>query len=69
MKITDIKVIIASPGRNFVTVKVYTDQGLTGIGDAQDAAQWFQSDRIHPNAKAQPQMLGNVWPKLSSMLK
>ncbi|MFY8031275.1 MAG: bifunctional D-altronate/D-mannonate dehydratase, partial [Devosia sp.] len=33
MKITDIKVIVASPGRNFVTVKVYTDQGLTGIGD------------------------------------
>ena len=34
MKITDIKVIVASPGRNFVTVKIYTDQGLTGIGDA-----------------------------------
>ena len=29
MKITDIKVIVASPGRNFVTVKIYTDQGLT----------------------------------------
>jgi mannonate dehydratase len=34
MKITDIRVIVASPGRNFVTVKIYTDQGLTGIGDA-----------------------------------
>jgi mannonate dehydratase len=34
MKITDIKVIVASPGRNFVTVKIYTDQGLTGVGDA-----------------------------------
>jgi mannonate dehydratase len=34
MKITAIKVIVASPGRNFVTVKIYTDQGLTGIGDA-----------------------------------
>ncbi len=42
---------------------------LTGIGDAEDAAQWFQSDRIHPNAKAQPQMLGNVWPQLKPMLK
>ena len=42
---------------------------LTGIGDAADAAQWFQSDRIHPNAKAQPQMLGNVWLKLNPMLK
>jgi mannonate dehydratase len=34
MKITDIRVIVASPGRNFVTVKIITDQGLYGIGDA-----------------------------------
>lgn len=42
---------------------------LAGFGDAPDAAQWFQSDRIHPNAKAQPQMLDNVWPKLKPLLK
>jgi mannonate dehydratase len=34
MKITQIKVIVCSPGRNFVTVKVFADNGLTGIGDA-----------------------------------
>ena len=34
MKIRDIKVIVASPGRNFVTVKIITDEGLYGIGDA-----------------------------------
>ncbi|MFC3704518.1 D-mannonate dehydratase ManD [Devosia honganensis] len=34
MKITDIKVIVCSPGRNFVTVKIMTDQGLYGVGDA-----------------------------------
>ena len=34
MKIKDIKVIVASPGRNFVTVKIITDEGLYGIGDA-----------------------------------
>ena len=34
MKITAIKVIVASPGRNFVTVKILTDEGLYGIGDA-----------------------------------
>jgi len=34
MKITEIKVIVASPGRNFVTVKIVTDDGLYGIGDA-----------------------------------
>ena len=28
MKIKDIEVIVASPGRNFVTVKVITDDGL-----------------------------------------
>ena len=42
---------------------------LAGIGDAPDAEQWFQSDRLHPNAKAQPQMLSNVWPKLKPLLK
>ncbi len=34
MKITDVKIIVCSPGRNFVTVKIFTDEGLTGVGDA-----------------------------------
>lgn len=34
MKITDGKVIVTCPGRNFVTLKLSTDQGLYGIGDA-----------------------------------
>jgi mannonate dehydratase len=34
MKITDVKVIVTSPGRNFVTVRIHTDEGLYGIGDA-----------------------------------
>ena len=34
MKITDAKVIICSPGRNFVTLKIVTEDGLTGLGDA-----------------------------------
>ena len=42
---------------------------LSGIGDAADAMRWFQADRIHPNAEAQPLMLNNVWPKLHPMLK
>ena len=33
MRITEAKVIVTSPGRNFVTLKVTTDQGLSGIGD------------------------------------
>ena len=34
MKITDAKVLISSPGRNFVTLKVFTDEGIYGLGDA-----------------------------------
>ena len=34
MKITNGKVIICSPGRNFVTVKLETEDGLSGLGDA-----------------------------------
>lgn len=34
MKITDIKVFVSSPDRNFVTVKIQTDAGIYGLGDA-----------------------------------
>ncbi|MGY5778438.1 D-mannonate dehydratase ManD [Rhizobium sp. LEGMi135b] len=34
MKITNAKVIVCSPGRNFVTLKIETDEGIYGIGDA-----------------------------------
>ena len=33
-KITAARVIVTSPGRNFVTLKIETDKGLTGLGDA-----------------------------------
>src|SRR5713226_3907427 len=34
MRITDAKVIVCSPGRNFVTLKVTTEDGIHGLGDA-----------------------------------
>ena len=34
MKIVEAKVIVCSPDRNFVTLKIRTESGLTGIGDA-----------------------------------
>ena len=34
MKIVDARVIVTCPGRNFVTLKLITDDGVTGIGDA-----------------------------------
>ena len=34
MKITAARVIVTCPGRNFVTLKIETDEGVYGIGDA-----------------------------------
>jgi mannonate dehydratase len=34
LKITDAKVIVTCPGRNFVTLKITTEDGVHGIGDA-----------------------------------
>lgn len=34
MKIIAAEVIVSSPSRNFVTLKISTDEGLTGLGDA-----------------------------------
>src|SRR5436190_1763554 len=34
MKIVDARVIVCSPGRNFVTLKVVTEDGIHGLGDA-----------------------------------
>jgi len=39
---------------------------LEGVAQRPD---WFQEDRIHPIAAAQPTMLDNVWPKLEPLLK
>ena len=42
---------------------------LAGVADAPNAEQWFQRDRIHPTAAAQPKLLANVWPVLKPWLK
>jgi mannonate dehydratase len=34
MKIVDAKVIVCCPGRNFVTLKLVTEEGTYGLGDA-----------------------------------
>ncbi len=33
-KIADARVIVTCPGRNFVTLKLTTEDGVTGLGDA-----------------------------------
>ncbi|WP_089153958.1 D-mannonate dehydratase ManD [Micromonospora sp. NBS 11-29] len=34
MRIVDARTIVTCPGRNFVTLKIVTDEGVTGVGDA-----------------------------------
>src|SRR3981189_386769 len=53
MKITDAKVIVCSPGRNFVTLKITTEDGLHGLGDAtlngrELAVASYLSDHVIP---------------------
>ena len=42
---------------------------LAGVADIPDAERFFQPDRIHPTAEAQPRMLDNVWPVLRPLLR
>src|SRR5258708_2846395 len=53
MKIIDAKVIVCSPGRNFVTLKVTTEDGMYGLGDAtlngrELAVASYLSDHVIP---------------------
>lgn len=41
---------------------------LKGVADGPVPLALFQLDRIHPNEKAQPIMLDNVWPALRPLL-
>lgn len=41
---------------------------LQGVADRADARDWFQADGIHPQAKAHPIILDNVWKALSPLL-
>ena len=35
MKITDIKTfVVGNPWKNWIFIKVYTDEGITGLGEA-----------------------------------
>jgi mannonate dehydratase len=53
MKIVSAKVIVCSPGRNFVTLKLTTEDGVTGLGDAtlngrELAVASYLSDHVIP---------------------
>ncbi len=67
MKIEQIKVIVASPGRNFVTVKVITDQDLYGIGDGTvngrelSVASYLEHHVIPTLIGKDPMRIEDIW--------
>ncbi|WP_277970568.1 D-mannonate dehydratase ManD [Sphingomonas echinoides] len=53
MRIREARVIVTSPGRNFVTLKIVTDEGVYGIGDAtlngrEKAVASYLKDHVCP---------------------
>lgn len=67
MKIVDAKVIVTCPGRNFVTLKITTDQGVYGIGDAtlngrEKAVVSYLEDYLVPALIGRdPQQIDDIW--------
>ncbi len=67
LKITNARVIVSCPGRNFVTLKIETDAGLTGVGDAtlngrELAVASYLSDHIVPTLIGRDaQQIEDIW--------
>ncbi len=67
MKIVEAKVIVCCPGRNFVTLKITTDEGVYGIGDAtlngrEKAVVSFLEDYLCPMLMGRdPQQIEDIW--------
>ncbi|MHC0505618.1 D-mannonate dehydratase ManD [Achromobacter aegrifaciens] len=67
MKITQVRVIVCSPGRNFVTLKIETDEGLYGIGDAtlngrELAVAAYLTEHVIPCLIGRdPQQIEDIW--------
>ncbi|MDG5767559.1 D-galactonate dehydratase family protein [Balneolales bacterium ANBcel1] len=67
MKITSTKVIVCSPGRNFVTLKIETDEGVYGIGDAtlngrELAVASYLEDHVAPCLIGRdPSQIEDIW--------
>ncbi|HNP35927.1 MAG TPA: D-galactonate dehydratase family protein [Woeseiaceae bacterium] len=67
MKIKSVKVIVTCPGRNFVTVKIVTDEGVYGVGDAtlngrELAVASYLEDHLAPCLIGRdPQRIEDIW--------
>lgn len=67
MKITEARVIVCSAGRNFVTLKIITDEGIYGIGDAtlngrEKTVVSYLEDYVIPALIGRdPQRIEDIW--------
>ncbi|WP_414902571.1 D-mannonate dehydratase ManD [Sphingomonas flavalba] len=67
MRIDAARVIITSPGRNFVSVKIETDQGVYGVGDAtlngrELAVASYLQDHVLPCVVGRdPRRIEDIW--------
>ena len=67
MKIVDAHVIVTCPGRNFVTVKITTDEGVVGLGDAtlngrELAVKSYLDEHIFPCLLGRdPRNIEDIW--------
>lgn len=67
MKITQAKVIVTCPGRNFVTLKIETDEGLYGVGDAtlngreKSVVSWLEDYAVPALIGKDPQRIEDIW--------
>lgn len=67
MKITDAKVIVCSPGRNFATLKIYTNEGIYGLGDAtlngreKAVVAYLEEHCIPALIGMNPQNIEDIW--------
>ena len=67
MKIKSARVIVTCPGRNFVTLKIETDQGVYGLGDAtlngrELSVASYLTDHVIPCLIGRdPQRIEDIW--------
>src|SRR3546814_9682418 len=70
LTIRDARGVVTCPGRNFVTLVIETDQGVTGIGDAtlngrELAVSRYLSDHVIPNLIGRDaHRIEDMWPFL-----
>src|SRR5258708_21642292 len=50
MKITDAKVLVCCPGRNFVTLKISTDESVNNFAIREYMRHTSQTDELFPHA-------------------